>query len=456
MSIDTHAHLEDKRFDFDFREVFNRAQSAGVEQLINVSSDFSTCGKTLALAEVNPQIYAAIGVHPHFSGFVTQEEIKHIEGFLQKDRVAAVGEIGLDYYRNISSPEKQRGIFDHFVKLAKTHNLPVIIHNRDAAGDVLKVLDKYEMKLQKVIMHCFQQDKDFLTECIKRGFYISYAGNITFKNTDALKDVVRITPMEKMLVETDSPYLAPVPYRGKRNEPAYLKYTIEEIARLKNLSFADVERITTYNAETVFNIGEHASVGAVAYAIRGSLYLNITNRCTNNCSFCVRNKTYFVKGHNLKLLNEPGVDEIITAIGDPKQYQEIVFCGLGEPLLRLDVVKKVAQKLKEYNLYVRLNTNGHGNLIHQRNIPEELKGIIDEVSVSLNSHDRDVYNKLCNPRFGESTFEQVLEFIKECKKHIPKVSITAVDLPEVDIEKCRQMADSLGVGFRRRRYDEVG
>jgi TatD DNase family protein len=206
----------------------------------------------------------------------------------------------------------------------------------------------------------------------------------------------------------------------------------------------------------LFSIGSTETEGKIAYKIRDSLYLNITNRCTNTCGFCVRNYSNFVKGHNLRITREPTAEEVIRAIGEPKDYQEVVFCGYGEPLLRLDLVKEVAGWIKQNGGQVRVNTNGHGNLIHKRNVLPELQGLVDAYSVSLNTENEEKYLTLCKPLFGPGTFDAVKAFIQEARS-VSKVSVTVVNLPEVDVEECRRMAEKeLQVGFRMRYYDDVG
>jgi TatD DNase family protein len=244
--------------------------------------------------------------------------------------------------------------------------------------------------------------------------------------------------------------------RGRRNEPAYVRYTAEAVAEIKGLSFDDVARITSFNAMRLFGIGTVTANGRIVYPIRNSLYLNITNRCTAACTFCVRYHTDFVKGHNLRLKQEPTADEVITAIGNPRDYAEVVFCGYGEPLVRLDAVKAIAAEVKRCGGKVRLDTNGHGNLIHKRNIVPELAGLVDAVSVSLNAQNAEVYDKLCQPKFGPGTYDAVKEFIGEAKKHIPDVTATVVSAPGVDVAACEKIATDLGAKFRVREYNVVG
>lgn len=199
----------------------------------------------------------------------------------------------------------------------------------------------------------------------------------------------------------------------------------------------------------------------IAYTIDHALYLNITNRCTNACVFCIRNKAPQFQGeHNLWLDHEPSAEEVLKAIGDPKRYKEIVFCGYGEPLIRLDVVKEVAAKLKseirmsKSEIKIRVNTNGQANLFHGRNILQELAGLVDSMTISLNAEKSETYDMICNSFFGAKAFDAVIDFIKEAKKVIPEVEISVVNLPNIDIDKAKKIAEDLGVSFRVRTYYE--
>jgi TatD DNase family protein len=316
-------------------------------------------------------------------------------------------------------------------------------------------------------MHCFSGNLSQAKKVIELGFFISISGVVTFKNAKNIREVAQFVPDEYLMIETDAPYLTPEPFRGKKNEPSFLLYTARALAEIRGVTVEDIDRITSVNVKRLFRIGELPK-GEITYKIRDTLYLNITNRCTNVCRFCVRFHTDYVKGHNLRLEKEPSVKELISAIGDPKQYKEVVFCGYGEPFLRLDVIKEVGKWIKEHGGKVRINTNGHGNLIHGRRILEELKGLIDSISISLNAQDKETYNKICNPQhtkyFPEAkpkeanpdVYDSVIEFIKDAKKYIPYVQVTVVDVPGVDIKKCEEIANSLGVKLKVRHLDQVG
>jgi len=278
---------------------------------------------------------------------------------------------------------------------------------------------------------------------------------VTFKKATGLREIARIIPDTSLLIETDAPYLTPEPFRGKRNEPSYLIHTAAAIAELRGVTLEDIARITSLNAKRLFRIGALPDQGEITYKIRDSLYLNVTNRCTNQCSFCIRFHSDYVKGHHLRLLREPSGQELKAAIGDPSRFKEIVFCGYGEPLLRFDLVKRLSAWIKEQKGRVRINTNGHGNFIQKRNILPELSGIVDSISISLDAQDEETYNSICKPAF-QNAYSEVLSFIREAKKVIPDVQVTVVALETVDLEKCRRIAEELGVGFRVREVDRVG
>ncbi len=192
----------------------------------------------------------------------------------------------------------------------------------------------------------------------------------------------------------------------------------------------------------------------IAYKLGDSLYLNITNRCTNKCGFCLRQYGKGVGGYNLWLEKEPTTGEIIEEIGDPSGYKEIVFCGYGEPLMRLDVVIDVARYLKKNypEIPIRINTNGQANLIYGEDVTPRFKGLVDIMSISLNAENAQKYDEMCHSDYGEEAFYSILEFARKCKNYVPRVVLTVVDLPNIDLEKCRKLAEDLGVELRVRSY----
>ncbi len=451
--IDTHCHLEMDEFNLDRNEVIERAKNAGIEAVITIGSDLKGNKGALELSEKYDSVYAAVGFHPHDAKDFTEEIYRKLKEWTAKEKVVAIGEIGLDYHYDNSPREVQREVFKLQLSLAKETGLPVVIHSREAKKDTLEIVK--ESGIDKGVFHCFSGDMDMAEKVMAMGFHISIAGPVTFKNAKKLVEIAKSIPDDYLLIETDAPYLAPEPFRGKRNEPSYLVYTAKKIAELRGISMDDVARITTLNAKRLFRIGQVQDKGEITYKIRDSLYLNITNKCTNKCSFCIRFISDYVKGHYLRISHEPTEEDLKNAIGDASKYKEVVFCGYGEPLIRLDVVKSLSQWIKQNKGMVRINTNGHGNLIHGRNILPELRGIVDSISISLDAHDEETYNRICRPAY-ENAFGNVVEFIRESKKYIPYVEATAVELEGVDIEKCREIAEGLGVRLRVRKLHRVG
>lgn len=451
--IDTHCHLEMDEFNKDREEVIRRAKDAGIEAIITIGSDLEGNMGGLELSEKYDFIYATVGIHPHDAKDFSEDIFKKLKEWTSREKVVAIGETGLDYHYENSPREIQRDVFKRHLALAKETGLPVVIHSREAKRDTLEIIK--ESGIYRGVLHCFSGDIEMAEKAMAMGFHISIAGPVTFKNARKPKEIAKAIPDDYLLIETDAPYLAPEPFRGKRNEPSYLLYIARTIAELRGITLEDLARITTLNAKRLFGIGEIPEAGEITYKIRDNLYLNITNRCTNSCSFCVRFITDYVKGHNLRLSREPTGEEIKNAIGDPSQYREIVFCGYGEPLMRLDLVKNVARWIKEHNGIVRINTNGHGKLIHGRNILPELSGIVNSISISLDAHDEETYERICKPVY-RNAFREVIEFIREAKKYIPRVEATAVELEGVDIEKCKKITDDLGVRLRVRKLHVVG
>ena len=452
--IDTHVHLDFPQFDSDCPQVIERAKKAGVEYMVNVGSSLEGSRRSIELAGFSESIYAAVGIHPHDAAKVDDKVFAELELLAGGERVVGIGEVGLDYYKSKVPKGVQQEVFRRFLDLATRLQLPAIIHNRDADDDTLAILKEFSAKGLKGVMHCFSGDEEYLRECLGLGLYVSFTCNITFKNARRLREVCRNTPIERLLLETDCPFLAPQAVRGSRNEPANLKYLVELLTELKGLTAEDVafdlnRQFTTQSCETEVS-------PRIAYNIRDSLYLNITNRCSNGCNFCTRMASDFVKGHNLKLEREPTFEEIISAIGDISAYKEIVFCGFGEPTMRLDLICQVAKYLKERRVGVRLVTNGHGNLIHKRSIVSDLSGIIDRVSVSLDVDSKEKYLKICRPEFGPGTYDNIIGFIKECKSAGLEVEVTCLDIEGVDIKKCKERAKGLGVEFRQRHLNVVG
>ncbi|MCZ2260560.1 TatD family hydrolase [Sporosarcina sp. G11-34] len=254
MYIDTHVHLNADQYENDVDEVISRAFEAGVEKMIVIGFDRKTINKAMELVEQYPFIYAVVGWHPVDAIDCTEEDLEWIESLAKHPKVVGIGETGLDYYWDKSPKDIQQELFRKQIRLAQKVGLPVIIHNRDATADVVRILKEEEAEKSGGIMHCFSGSVETAKECIAMNFMISLGGPVTFKNAKMPKQVATEIPLKHLLIETDAPYLTPHPYRGKRNEPVYVTLVAEEIARLKGLPIKEVAKKTTENAMEIYNI----------------------------------------------------------------------------------------------------------------------------------------------------------------------------------------------------------
>jgi TatD DNase family protein len=467
MFIDTHAHLTSREFDADRETVLSRAREAGVEIIINPGTELADSRRAVELADRHPMVYAAVGIHPHEARHATPAVLQEIEELSRHPKVVAIGEIGLDYHYDFSPRPVQHEVFAAQLEIAARRNLPVIVHTRESLDDTIAavalsiehspdwrtVRDTVNGRNSSArgVFHCYPGDVATAWRLVGMGFYISLAGIVTFKNPGAAADVATSVSTEHQLLETDSPYLAPVPHRGKRNEPANIPLIAARIADLQHLNVEDITRAANYGVYRLFGIGD-APGPRFTYPLKNSLYINLTIRCNADCIFCDRKGEAIVKGHNLKIDREPSAEEVIAEIGDPQRYNEIVFCGYGEPTIRLDVLKQVARWTKDNGGRTRLNTDGHGSIINKRNIVPELVGLIDAVSISLNSTDPAQYGALMRLD-GARFFPAMVEFAREAVKALPRVVMTIVDLQEVDEDRARRFVEGeIGAMFSKRPF----
>lgn len=253
MLIDTHTHLNDEKFDEDRTEVINRAKESGVEYIINIGYNKETILSTMELIEKYDFIFGAIGWHPNDAHEMKDEDLQWIEALSKHPKILAIGEIGLDYYWDFAPKDVQQRVFREQIRMAKRLKLPIIIHDRDAHQDILAILKEEGVEEIGGIMHSFSGSLEMANECMKLGFYISFSGPITFRNAKKPKEIAVNIPLDRILVETDSPYLTPEPYRGKRNESAYVKHVAEKIAELRGIELEEVEKLTSQNARKILN-----------------------------------------------------------------------------------------------------------------------------------------------------------------------------------------------------------
>lgn len=251
MIFDSHAHYDDEQFDEDREDLFIELKKNGVGGIINCGSSLKGLKKSVELATTHDFIFAAAGIHPENADEYNDEVESLICRLAEEKKIVAIGEIGLDYYWEENPPrEVQKAIFRAQMKLAEKYELPVVIHDRDAHKDTLEIMKEFPKVIG--VVHCFSGSVEFSKECLKLGYYIGVTGVVTFKNSKVIKEVVKETPIDRLLVETDCPYMAPVPNRGKRNQSDYIKYIIEEMAQIKGLEPSEVEESTKNNVQRLF------------------------------------------------------------------------------------------------------------------------------------------------------------------------------------------------------------
>ena len=252
MFFDSHAHLDNPRFDEDRDAVIAAMREAGVTNMINVGCDLATSRNSVRLAEENEGFYAAVGTHPSDSAGFTDETLAIYREMAAHEKVVAIGEIGLDYYRNHATPEVQKAVFRAQMELARELDMPVVIHDRDAHGDCLEMIAQFPEVTG--VFHCYSGSWDYAQELLKRGWYLGFTGVITFSNARRALEVIENAPLHRMLIETDCPYLTPEPYRGRRNDPSRVPYMAAKIAEVRGITVEEAARITAENTKKLFRI----------------------------------------------------------------------------------------------------------------------------------------------------------------------------------------------------------
>ena len=254
MLIDSHCHLNDRQFHRDRAQVIARAQEQGVVRIVCVGYDLPSSQEAVELAARYPNLSVVIGVHPHDAKEVTEDTYGELEKLAASSSVVAIGETGLDYYRDLSPRRTQQEVFIRHIDLARRTGLPIVVHDRDAHGEVLRILKAERAHEIGGVLHCFSGSWEVAKQCLDMGFYLSLAGPVTYNNAKRPQEIARLIPLDRLLVETDAPYLAPEPLRGKRNEPANVRYVAAKIAELRGMPLEELAAATTANTERVFRL----------------------------------------------------------------------------------------------------------------------------------------------------------------------------------------------------------
>jgi TatD DNase family protein len=453
-ATDTHCHLDHPDFDDDRGAVWKGALRQGVRYAIIPATDNASFAKASAIARRRFGLWAAAGLHPHEASRA-KDELPLIRQALEKGSAIAVGETGLDYHYKYSTSEEQQASFRQHIELAREFNLPLIIHVREAWEDARGLLEQYDLPALKLIFHAFSGDEEDAGWVLEHCGYIGIGGVLTFARAERLVSIVRTFPHDRILLETDAPYLTPEPYRGKRNHPAYVGLVAERLAQLWGVPAAEVRAQTSLTARKVFGLPRSGG-GKAVYRLKDNLYINLTNRCPNRCTFCLCSGLNGIGGADLWLDLEPTAEEVLAefdAVAGSQVPAEVVFCGFGEPTARWDDAYRVGKALRQSGMKLRLDSNGLGNLLAGRDITAEVAEVVAAVSVSLNAPDATTYHRVCHPRWHDA-FSAVVDFIKSCVARGITTTATAVDgvISDEAMTTTGDLARGLGASFRIRNW----
>ncbi|MCL5674325.1 MAG: TatD family hydrolase [Candidatus Omnitrophica bacterium] len=251
MLIDTHCHLDFPDFEKDRQETIERAQKENIRYIINIGTSVSSSVKSIEISQKHDFIFATAGIHPTDVENISINDIEKIDEIAKNPKIAGIGEVGLDFHYSRKFEKKQREFFTYQIELAEKHKLPLVIHQREAEQEIKEILENRKLP-EKIVFHCFSGDEEMLGWCMKKGFYISFTGIVTFPKASNVHNLVKIAPLDRIFIETDAPFLAPVPFRGKRNEPSYVRFILEKIAQIKQMDKEKIEDIIFRNSLTFF------------------------------------------------------------------------------------------------------------------------------------------------------------------------------------------------------------
>ena len=452
LGFDSHCHLHFDHFDEDLDKVIESSVKAGISDILIPSIDVETAERSAGIAE-KFNLYSAAAFHPEHLPDDGSEDAEWLalKRVLLRPRTVAVGETGLDYHHQTFQPEKQIRWFRRHIELAEASGYPLIVHSRGAEAEVLQHLP--ESLSVPVILHCWGGDRLLTDQAVSRDFYIGVNGPLTYKKNSKLRKVITRIPRDRLLAETDSPFLPPEPFRGRRNEPAYTRFIIMRIGELwgGNLSIENASYILWENAMRAFRLHPENRRADVLYQYGDSLYVNITGRCQNDCNFCIRKSEDGINGFFLKHRDDPSEDLVLSSLKafPVDEFPEVVFCGFGEPTLRSDLLMKSALLLAERGIKTRLNTNGLCTSFLSDEQVEKLLRCFDSVSISLNASGEREYNRICHSSVVDS-WEHLMKFIKLAKKTDTKTQVSAVSNSGADLQRVKALAERLQMPLRIR------
>jgi len=392
-------------------------------------------------------VYAAAAVHPGELQARPENEVDAIPGILTGPGVLAVGETGMDLYHDAGNEMLQRDVFRRHIEMAEAFGLTLVVHSRNAEAQVLEELGGSVGV--PVVMHCYTGSVELGLEAAGRGFYIGFAGPVTYRANGYLRELASRMPFDRILAETDSPYLSPQPVRGARNQPANLVYIVETLAEIRDMDLDTAAAGLRENSLRAFQLGEHRRTDLI-YGLYGNLYMNITGKCSNRCRFCIRDRTDGLGGYYLRHSREPDRRRLrsIMDLLPAGRGEEMVFCGYGEPTMRPELLRELAGTASSKGYRVRLNTNGTCLLRMSGEGTIRMLEPFDSVSVSLNAPSGDDYRRICRPD-DPAAWDRLLDFIR-LAAGVVEVRATAVRYPGVDMNAVKELAASMDVPFRER------
>jgi TatD DNase family protein len=418
--IDSHCHLNLPHFEDDREGVMANAISDGVAGFMNIGYDRESLRATMELLERYPFVFGAAGVHPHDAGTFDGAMEEEVRGALAHPRIVAVGEIGLDFYRDVAPREAQLDVFRRMIRLAREKNHPIVIHCRDAFNEVIDTLTT-EGGTYRGIFHAFSAGEAEARQIFDLGFHVGIGGVITYQNARLFETVAGL-PVEKLVLETDSPYLTPHPWRGKRNEPSFVAHVLRAVAKAKRMPVADVDRITTENYFAAMGLSME-SLPRPVYRIEDTVYIH----------------SAAARPEDLDALPADGIDEAVLA-------------GLADPLERPDHALGLAARARERGWRVRLHTPGLANQAAGRDLTRELTGAVDEIVVPWFGVTAEQHDRLAFPRVGNEGWESMRDFVRCAVASGIRTVCEFIVQPGFEADPARVLAHDLGATYDIRMY----